>query len=118
MTRVLAVAKKEFLHIRRDARTLFVAIAMPIAMLMLYGYAIDMDLKQVRIAVLDEDRTPESRDLLARMTAGNTFRITTILTNREEFSDGFAANRYRAIVAIAPGFGEDIATHRDARFQV
>ncbi|MDK9699140.1 MAG: ABC transporter permease, partial [bacterium] len=42
----------------------------------------------------------------------------TILTNREEFSDGFAANRYRAIVAIAPGFGEDIATHRDARFQV
>ncbi len=118
MRRLLAIAMKEVLHIKRDHRTLFVAIAMPMAMLMLYGYAIDMELKHVRIGVYDRDCSPESRALVERITAGNTFVITEYLNDRADFENGFKANRYRAILAIEPGYAHDIATNKNADFQV
>ena len=118
MRRLLAIAMKEVLHIQRDPRTLFVAIMMPMAMLMLYGYAIDMDLKHVRIGVFDNDHTRESRELVERIIAGNTFIVTDYLHDRSQFADGFAANKYRAVLAIEPGYARDITANKDASFQV
>ena len=61
MKRFLAIFKKEFRQIRRDPLSLTLLIFVPVVLLVLYGYALSFDVKHIPVAVLDEDRTPESR---------------------------------------------------------
>jgi ABC-2 type transport system permease protein len=60
------IALKEVRHLLRDTRSLMIAILMPIMMTLLYGYAINLDIKDIKLAVFDYDRSTESRDLIAR----------------------------------------------------
>lgn len=64
MTGVQLIARKELRHILRDPRSLFVAIMLPLVMTMLYGYAVNLDIKNIRLAVLDFDHTTASRELI------------------------------------------------------
>ena len=64
--RIRAVARKEFRHIMRDPRSLSLALAMPMMMLLLFGYALTLDVDQIPTVIYDQDRTPQSRDLLER----------------------------------------------------
>ena len=66
MRQIKFIAFKEIRHILRDPRSLTIAILMPILMTLLYGYAINLDIKNIRLAVIDYDRTIESRDLAGR----------------------------------------------------
>ena len=64
-TRLLAIIRKEFIQIRRDVRTLAIIIVMPIMQLFLLGYAATTDVRNIALAVWDQDRTPASRALIA-----------------------------------------------------
>ena len=75
LRRTRAVARKEFWHILRDARSLSLALAMPMMMLLLFGYALSLDVDQIPTAVVDQDRTPQSRELLARFAASRYFKL-------------------------------------------
>jgi len=66
MHKIKFIALKEVRHILRDPRSLIIAILMPILMTLLYGYAINLDTKNIKLAVLDFDRSTESRELLAK----------------------------------------------------
>ena len=66
MNKLRFIALKEIRHILRDPRSLFIAILMPVLMTLLYGYAINLDIKNVRLAVLDFDKSVESRELVDR----------------------------------------------------
>jgi ABC-2 type transport system permease protein len=66
MRKIRFIILKEIRHILRDPRSLIIAILMPIMMTLLYGYAINLDIKNIRLAVLDFDRTSASRELVAR----------------------------------------------------
>lgn len=63
MRRVFFIAQKELHHILRDARSLTIAIIMPVMMTFLYGYAVNMDIEHISLAIVDRDATPESRSL-------------------------------------------------------
>ena len=63
LQRLIAVARKEFIHVVRDWRSLVLAIAIPMLLIALFGYALTMDLKNVPTAVWDQSRTAESREL-------------------------------------------------------
>ncbi len=63
--RVRAIIRKEFIHIWRDPRSLGVAILLPIVLLLLYGYGINLDVRHLKTAVLDEDNSNQSRTLLS-----------------------------------------------------
>lgn len=73
--RLLAVAGKETREILRDRITLGIAIALPVVMMVLFGYAITLDVRDIRLAVLDEDGGPESRELIAAFGASGYFRL-------------------------------------------
>lgn len=75
LARLLAVAGKEAREILRDRITLGIAIALPIVMMVLFGYAITLDVRDIRLAVLDEDGSPESRELIAAFVASGHFRL-------------------------------------------
>ncbi|MBZ0269587.1 ABC transporter permease [bacterium] len=118
MKRILAVARKEVLHILRDPRSLGVAVFMPLGMLLIYGFAIDMELKELPIAVLDEDHSLESRELLRRVTSSGFIVEAARLDGRGEIEAGFRRNRYRAALVVPRGYAEALAGPDPAQLQV
>ncbi len=74
--RTRAIARKEFLHIIRDVRSLILALLLPFVMLMLFGYALSLDVDKIPTIVYDRDRTPESRELIRQFSGTPYFAIT------------------------------------------
>jgi ABC-2 type transport system permease protein len=100
--RLRAVAKKEFIHVLRDWRSLFLAIAIPIIMILLYGYALTLDLRKVPTVVWDQSRSPESRELLSLFQGSPYFSITRFHDNYRDLQT--ALDRGNAMIAVViPG---------------
>jgi ABC-2 type transport system permease protein len=117
MRRIAAIAAKEFLHILRDPRSLMVALLMPLAMVWLYGYAIDMELRALPIAVLDQDGSPSSRALLADAASSGFIRLAGRISSRDEIEPGFRRGRFLAALVIPPNHGRELAAGRAAPVQ-
>ncbi|PYQ78101.1 MAG: ABC transporter permease, partial [Acidobacteria bacterium] len=75
MRKIAAVARKEFRQIARDPRTLMTLLFVPLFVLLLYGYALNFDIRHIRLAVDDRDRTPESRSLVAAFVNSGYFDL-------------------------------------------
>jgi ABC-2 type transport system permease protein len=76
--RILGVARKEFIQLRRDRRTLPLVLLAPVVQLLLFGYAATQDVHNVRIAVVDQSRTPLSRDVTRTLAASGTFLVSEV----------------------------------------
>jgi ABC-2 type transport system permease protein len=109
MNRVLAVARKETYHIMRDRRSLIVAILMPMMMVLIYGYAIDMEMKNLKVGILDYDHSLASRDLVTSLTSGGFIVDAARLWSREEVEVGFRRGRFRAVLVIPRGYAKSLA---------
>lgn len=118
MRRTLAVARKEFLHIKRDPRSLGVAIVMPLIMVVLYGYAINMELKQLAVGVIDYDRSPDSRALIREMGSSRFIIPDQSLADRSEIEPGFRRGRFRAALIIPEGYARDLNSRPEAHIQI
>jgi ABC-2 type transport system permease protein len=75
LRRTRAVARKEFLHILRDPRSMVMALALPLLMILLFGYALTLDVDRIPSIIYDSDRSPESRELTSRFEGSRYFRI-------------------------------------------
>src|SRR5258708_30523651 len=75
LRRLRAIARKEFLHVLRDARSMALALALPLVMLLMFGYALTLDVDRIPAYVYDQDRTPESRDLIEQFHGSKYFDI-------------------------------------------
>ncbi len=75
ISRTWAIAKKEFIHIYRDPRSLALVILMPALLMLLFGYAVTLDVKNVSVAVLDRDRSQESLNFIQRFSASPYFHL-------------------------------------------
>ncbi len=117
MRRILAIAHKEMLHILRDPRSLSVAILMPAAMVLLFGYAIDMELNNLRVAILDRDRSPDSRALIREMTSSGFIVEAKRLHDRSEIDPGFRRREFYAAIIIPQGYAASLATQPNTRVQ-
>lgn len=96
--RVRAVARKEMLHIVRDPRSLGMGIAIPILLLLLFGYALTLDVDDVPFMVWDQSRTPASRELVSRFEASRYFSLVSYATTYREIER--AVDRREVLVAI------------------
>jgi ABC-2 type transport system permease protein len=77
--RLKAVTKKELLHIVRDARSLALALALPLVMLLLFGYALTLDVDRIPTYIYDQDRTPQSRELIDQFRGSRYFQIREMI---------------------------------------
>jgi drug efflux transport system permease protein len=109
LRRTVAIAHKEVLHILRDARAVYMALGLPVVMLMLFGYGISQDVDHVPLSVADEDRTPASRRLSESFVAGGDFVRVQNLTSADQAEAAFRAGRVKAVLAIPRGYGRDLA---------
>jgi len=75
MTRLRAIARKEFIQLYRDPRSLAIIFVMPLLLLLLFGYAVTLDIKQVRVAVYDQERSERSREFIRRFAESKYFSL-------------------------------------------
>lgn len=108
-TRLGAVARKEWIQLRRDPRSMILAFVLPLAMVLFFSYAISWDLDDIPLAVVDHDRTAESRALVARFTASGYFSVAAAPAASREAERDLVRGRVRAALVIPPGFSRALA---------
>ena len=108
MRKALAVGRKEFRQIRRDRRTLMILLFIPVFFLLLYGYALNFDIRHVQLAVEDRDLSPESRRLVSSFVNSGYFDLAVAVTTDAEIVDLMNHDRIRAALVIPRGFGRDL----------
>lgn len=96
--RLKAVTRKEFIHIYRDFRSLGLAIAIPMLLLLLFGYALTVDIKNVPLVIWDQSHTPLSRDFISQFTGSPYFKLRSYVTNYHQLS--YAIDTKQALIAI------------------
>jgi ABC-2 type transport system permease protein len=109
---------KEFIQIFRDWRTLAVVIVLPVMMLVLYGYAINFDLKHLALGVLDQDRSEASRSLVRAFESGVYFDVRENLEGPGQVAPALDRGRVKMVLVIPSGFDRDLAAGRAAEVQV
>jgi ABC-2 type transport system permease protein len=109
MRKAIAVGMKEFRQIRRDRRTLMILLFIPVFFLLLYGYALNFDIKHVRLAVEDRDNSPESRRLVSAFVNSTYFDQVASVTTEAEINDLMDRDQIRAALIIPQGFSRDLA---------
>ena len=117
LARVGAIAWKEILHIRRDPRTLLLALAMPVVMLLLFGYGVSFDVDRIPLAISDMDRTEASRRLAQAFTENNEFRPVGG-AEADDADTTFRRHRAQAILVVPQGYEKDLARGGPARAQL
>jgi len=108
MRKALAVGIKEFRQIRRDRRTLMILLFIPVFFLLLYGYALNFDIRHVKLAVEDRDLSPESRRLVSAFVNSGYFDLHTNVTTEQEIVDLMDRDRIRAALVIPRGLSRDV----------
>ncbi len=73
--RTFAVSRKEARQIVRDSRSLYLALGIPVMLMILFGYALSLDVDKIPLAVWDQDRSPQSRELTDRLTSSGYFTL-------------------------------------------
>lgn len=115
LTRLLALMRKEGLQIMRDRRTLALVFIMPIMQLLLLGYAATSDVRNIPLAVLDQDKSPASRKLLDSFRTADYFRQAFDVTSEDELRTLIDSGHARTGLIIPPDYGSRLAAGRPAQ---
>ncbi|GAB6192981.1 ABC transporter permease [Desulfocastanea catecholica] len=118
LQRLFRMLMKEFLQMLRDPRMRVVIFGMPVIQMTIMAFALTTDVTNIRMAVLDMDKTPASRELISAFTAGNYFRITTSLLSQQQITPLLDRSEVRAVLHIPAGFSRDILTGQTAQVQL
>jgi drug efflux transport system permease protein len=112
-----AVARKEWFHIRRDPFTMALALVLPLVMVVVYGVAIDFNIKDVNLAVSDSDGTQMSRRLQDTFSSSNYFRLLPVVSPYAALQS-VTEERAKAALIIPPRFEKDLLNGRAAQAQI
>ncbi len=108
LIRLAAIARKEWIQLKRDPRSLLLAFALPLALLVFFGYAINWDVDDLPLAVLDSDLSPASRQLVESFEASGLFQVTRVLESHQELDGPLVRGEVRGVLVIPPGFSRDL----------
>ncbi|MBN1681078.1 MAG: ABC transporter permease [Anaerolineae bacterium] len=107
---VMAIAKKEWLHIIRDPMTIFLLAVGPVLMLILVSYAMATDVKDVPVYVLDQDNSQHSQNLIARLDNDDVLSVKGDVTSRDASERKMERRQAKVIVIIEPGFADQLSS--------
>jgi ABC-2 type transport system permease protein len=118
VTALLHVIVKEFLQLRRDKKMIPVLVVGPIVQVLAFGYAANLDVNDIPLLVVDQDRTAESRDLVDRFTSSGHFDLAATEDTAEKVEPWLVNGRAQVALVIGAGYGEARQGGRTARVQV
>jgi ABC-2 type transport system permease protein len=116
--RLRALVRKEFDQIRRDRRLVVSLILPPVLQLTLFGFALSATVSNLRLGVVDESRTPESRELLASLTESRSFRLGGHYTTAEQLGAAIDEGRIDAGIVIPYRYARDLHRGRPTTVQI
>lgn len=117
MKQFIAFVKKEFYHIFRDRRTMLILLGMPVVQIILFGFAISTEVKNVRLAVLDPSNDVVTRKIVDRLDASEYFTITVHFRSPQEMEAAFLKNQIDMVIVFSERFSDGLYTG-DARVQL
>src|SRR5688572_19795657 len=118
MRRLLAVAWKELIQLRRDRMTFGMMVGVPLMQLLLFGYAINTDVRHMPTLVYDQDHSAESRDLITRLVNTGFYDVTGYVQDYAEITHTLRAGLAKVAIVIPPGMGKSLREGRGARAQL
>ena len=118
MNRILAVLKKELLQIRRDRMTLGMIFMLPLVQLLLFGYAIQTEVKHIPTAVFDQSLSPQSRDMLEAFTASGYFDVTMAADSYDAVTHSIDSGQAKVGIIFPPDFDRNLKRGTSAQMQV
>jgi len=110
--------QKEFRHIWRDKRSLFILIALPIAQILIFGFALTNEIRNTRIAIVDQSQDVAAQQLADKLIASRYFELVPEISTVQEAHDGLLADKIKMAVIIPPGFGNALAHSHAAELQI
>lgn len=116
--RIKAVARKEFYHLIRDFRSLYLAFFIPLLLILMFGYALSLDVENVKTVVVDYDKTELSRDLIRKLDASPYFAVIKYLPSTEAVNQYLDHGWALLALIIPPHWTEDIKADREGPLQI
>jgi ABC-2 type transport system permease protein len=109
---------KEFYHILRDRKTMFILLGMPIVQIIIFGFALTNEVKNSGLGVLDNANDASSRQLIQRMDASRYFETRTVMHSYDEIVRAFRKGDIKLALVIAPGFAQDLQHQNKSQVQL
>ncbi len=116
--RVWAIARKEFIHIARDPRSLGMAIVIPMLLLVLFGYALTLDVDNVPVVVWDQSGTQASREFVSHFAGSHYFSIRAHVRNYREVEQAIDSGQALAAFIVPADFADQFVAGRDVPVQM
>jgi ABC-2 type transport system permease protein len=116
--RIRVILRKEFIQALRDTRMRILLFVPPLVQLLVFGFAVNLDVDHARLAWMDMDRTPESRDLRERFEGSRRFDVVALPQSEEEVKKLLDYGKVEAVVRVLPNFARDQARSRGAQVQI
>ena len=106
--RLGAIARKEWIQLRRDPRSMILAFLLPIVLLLFFGYAINWDVREIPVAILDQDRSDASRELIQALVASGYFVPELYLDSARETGEQLSRGAVKGVLTIPPNYASDL----------
>lgn len=118
MKRFVGFIKKEFYHIFRDTRSLFILFGMPIVQILLFGFAITNEINNVDIAILDHSKDATTKEIINKISASKYFSIKQILELETDIEAVFKKGKVKAVLNFETDFGKNLIKDHQATVQI
>jgi ABC-2 type transport system permease protein len=116
--RIFAIIRKELSQLFRNRRSRLFLFVPPMFQLIIFGYAVNLDVDNLRMGWMDMDQTPQSHDLLAAFQGSGRFLLTALPQSEKDIQDVLDRGKAQVIVRVLPGFGRDILLGRPTSAQI
>lgn len=117
LSKIFSISKKEFWQIGRDKRTLMIIFILPVSLLILFGYAITLDINMIKLGVYDKDRTEESRDFINGFIGSSYFNIVSYANSDTEVNELLDRGKVQCVVVVPVNFSKDLADKKNIKVQ-
>ena len=118
MKRFIGFITKEFYHIFRDRRSLFILFGMPIAQIMLFGFAITNEINNVDIAILDQSKDATTEEIINKISSSKYFTIKQIITREADIETIFKKGKIKAVLNFENDFSRNLIMEQKANIQI
>ena len=118
MKRFIGFIKKEFYHIFRDRRSLFILFGMPIAQILLFGFAITNEINNVDIAILDHSKDATTQEIINKISASKYFSIKQIIEKESDIETIFQKGKVKAVLNFEKDFSKKLIKEHKATIQI
>ncbi|MEW6701668.1 MAG: ABC transporter permease [Bacteroidota bacterium] len=116
--RIFAIAKKEYRQLLRDTRMLFIIFFFPVFLLAVFGYAINFDVRYIKLAVLDEDKSTISKNFVKILTSSSYFDLVGYLNNDDKIKTVLNKKEAQAVIVFPNDFSQKLNSRRDVKIQI